>query len=63
MEYTLTRDGLVRFLKGIYGNSENGVDDIYNEIYDVVNGNNVSDDEFEYITDLIMDEYGWLEEF
>lgn len=61
MEY-VTRDGILRFIKGIYGNNEDGVSELYSEMYDVVNAgyscNGVSDDEFEYIADMIMEEYG-----
>lgn len=66
MEY-ITRDGLMRFLKGIYGNNKNDVSDIYDEIYDVVNAgyscHAVYDDEFEYIADMIMDEYGECDDY
>lgn len=64
MEEYITREGLRRFLRDIYGNNREQ-SDIYDEIYDIVNAgyscSKVYDDEFEYIADLIMEEYGELE--
>lgn len=66
MEY-VTREGLVKFLKSICGSNTEVVSDLYNEIYDVINAgysnSGVSDEEFEYIADMIMEGYGESDEY